>query len=81
MRICCCKARRFAEALRSSWFFNFALFFCFRFFLVSFAVKRTVSVFTAKDLFKKFDILPKSFLVLVVSEKELIADLSGLRKK
>ena len=50
--MCSCKARRFAEALRSSWFFNFALFFvCFRFFLVWFSVQRTVSVFTAKDLF------------------------------
>ena len=34
-----------------------------------------------KDLFKKFDILPKSVIVLVVSEKELIVDLAGLRKK
>ena len=30
--MCSCKARRFVEALRSSWIFNFALFFCFRFF-------------------------------------------------
>ena len=29
----------------------------------------------------KFDILPKSVIVLVVSEKELIAGLAGLRKK
>ena len=39
-------------------------------------------IFSAvKDLFKKFDILPKSIIVLVVSEKELIVDLAGLRKK
>ena len=44
---------------------------CFRFF----------SVCTAKELFKKFDILPNSVIVLVVSEKELIVDLAGLRKK
>ena len=68
--MCSCKARRFAEALRSSWFFNFALFlFASAFFLVWFAVQRTVSVFSAKDLFKKLDILPKSVIVLVVSEK------------
>ena len=34
-----------------------------------------------KDLFKKFDILPKNVIVLVVSEKEFIVDLVGLRKK
>ena len=62
--------------------FQFCAFFvCFRFFLVWSAVQRTVSVFTAKDLFKKFDILPKSVIVLVISEKELIADLAGLSKK
>ena len=44
-------------------------------------MQRTVSVFTAKDLFKKLDILPRSVIVLVVSEKELIVDLAGLRKK
>ena len=33
-----------------------------------------------KDLFRKFDILPKSVIVLVVSEKELIVNLAGLRK-
>ena len=34
-----------------------------------------------KDLFKKFDILPKRVIVLVVSEKELFVDPAGLRKK
>ena len=34
-----------------------------------------------KDLLKKFDILPRSVIVLVVSEKALIVDLAGLRKK
>ena len=33
-----------------------------------------------KDLFKNFDILPMSVIVLVVSKKELIVDLAGLRK-
>ena len=45
--MCSCKARRFVEALRSSWIFNFALFFASAFFLVWFAVQRTASVFTA----------------------------------
>ena len=51
--------------------FSILRFFCLfpLFFLVWFAVQRTVSVFTAKDLFKKFDILPKSVIVLVDSEK------------
>ena len=76
------QSKKVREALRSSWFFNFALFlFASAFFLVWFAVQRTVSVFTAKDLFKKFDILPKSVIVLVVSEKELIVDIAGLSKK
>ena len=44
-------------------------------------MQRTVSVFAAKDLFQKCDILPRSVIVLVVSEKELIVDLAGLRKK
>ena len=44
--ICSCKARRFVEALRSSWIFTFALFFvCFRFFLVWFALHRRAAVF------------------------------------
>ena len=34
-----------------------------------------------KDLFKKFDILPKRVIVLVVTEKELFVDLAGLSKK
>ena len=34
-----------------------------------------------KYLFKKFDVLPKSVIVLVISEKELIVDLAGQRKK
>ena len=33
-----------------------------------------------KALFKKFDILPKRFIVLVVSEKELFVGLAGLSK-
>ena len=46
--MCSCKARRFVEALRSSWIFNFALFlFASAFFSVWFAVHRTASVFTA----------------------------------
>ena len=61
--------------------FQFCAFFLLPLFLVWFAVHRTVSVFTAKNLFKKIDILPKSVIVLVVSEKELIVDLAGLRKK
>ena len=62
--------------------FQFCAFFCLLpLFLVWFAVHRTFSVFTAKDMFKKIAILPKSVIILVVSEKELIVDLSGLRKK
>ena len=33
-----------------------------------------------KDLFKKFDILPKRVIVLVVTEKEIFVDLAGLSK-
>ena len=33
-----------------------------------------------KALFKKFDILPKRVIVLVVSEKELFVDPAGLSK-
>ena len=44
--MCSCKARRFVEALRSSWIFTFALIFvCFRFFLVWFALHRRAAVF------------------------------------
>ena len=32
-------------------------------------------------MFKKFDILPKSVIVLVVTKKELNVDLAGLIKK
>ena len=34
-----------------------------------------------KDLFRKFDILPKRVIVLVVSEKELFVDLAGRSKR
>ena len=62
--LCSCKARRFVEALRSSWIF-ILLFFCLLpLFLVWFAVHaRTASVFKPQDVFKRFEGLCRSVIV------------------
>ena len=45
--MCSCKARRFAEALRSSWFFNFALFlFASAFFGLVFCAAHSFSFYS-----------------------------------
>ena len=63
--------------------FSFLLFFCLLpLFLVWFAVHaRTASVFKPQDVFKRFEGLYRSVIVLVGSTGGLIVDLGGLRKK
>ena len=79
--MCSCKARRFVEALRSSWIFNFALFFCFRFFFGLVCCAAHSFGFYSLGLVQSFDTLPRSVIVLVGSKKGLIVGLAGLRKK
>ena len=80
--MCFCKARRFAEALRSSWIFTFALFlFASAFFGLVCSARTHSLVFTPQDLFKRFEILPRSVIVIVCSDRELTVDLGGLRKR
>ena len=62
--------------------FSLLLFCLLPPFLVWFAVHaRTASVFTPQDLFKRFEILARSVVVLVCSDKVLTVDLGGLRRK
>ena len=79
--MCSCKARRFVEALRSSWIFSFALFlFASAFFGLVCCASHSFG-FHSLGLDQSFDIPPRSAIVLVGSEKGLIVDLAGLRKK
>ena len=79
--MCSCKGRRFVEALRSSWIFTFALFLFASAFFGLICCARTASVFTPQDLFKRLEILPRSVLVSVCSDRKLTVDLGGQRKK
>ena len=79
--MCSCKARRFVEALRSSWIFSFALFLFASAFFWSGLLCIAQLRFLQLGLVQGFDILPRSAIVLVGSEKGLIVDLAGLRKK
>ena len=79
--MCSCKARRFVEALRSSWIFNFALFCLLPLFFGLVCCAPHSFGFYSLGLVQRFDILPRSVLVLVGSEKGLIVALTGLRKK
>ena len=78
--MCSCKARRFVEALRSSWIFNFALFFASAFFVLVCCAAHSFG-FYSLGLVQSFDTLPRNVIVLVGSEKGLILGLAGLRKK
>ena len=68
--MCFCKARRFVEALRASWIFNFPLFFvCFRFFFGLVCCAAHSFGFYSLGLVQRFDLLPMCVLVLIGSEK------------